>query len=900
MYRFEKMFDRPVGVRPFKGNFAEIPKRALPVRSPFALAGVSNAPVFSPQASLLFGAVSADTTLFDAVNSCISAKASDTMMRRIFLLGRNKKLDSALEMMNEVLLREGTTYKVTRENLYSPRTVEAILELHAEGLEPQVQLKSIAKIVQKLTPAQETSLREVYIQKGLCHPNEEIREHYIKRFIKERGNRDLYQPLMRQMARETNLRLASMMEAQILSLATEEDVIEFTAGLVVNDSKMRQLCIKGLTRFSDASTVKLLVSVMETESNPQLLSQLQEAILMHARKSDNELFIQKLQSPNPVLRKTALTVLGESKDSGLFQFLFENYQQCKDPELETVYKSVLSKLVKADHATLLLGGLREETERLQSISLTLLEPLKTDSLIEPLFRYLEAPGCHYPNRAIDLLVKLQNKIPADELMSRFYHPNPRVRQMAIHGLTRLERESDLPLFVKALSNEADPEIAGILAQAIKACGEGEDKFSYIAALLNESQPPAIRSAAAQALTLHGILGAEVLFSTYEKVSRLIQGNEAQTEWPNDFDKTLEIVLLETLETLQKHAYSRTAKKQYSFVIPASDYPVLFRMLNGTSELVQSKVLSFFARDNNADIVPHLVSYLESERCHSPAQAMEIIGRLRNPDHAGLFLEKLFSPQRAVRQLSAEGLKEYAREADLPTLFKAVAAEENLAIDKLLLGIIKKCAKEKSAFHLLHESLMGNTHEQARSAAAHALTGHGLKALTPLLEALTKTDDKTTLSLLKDYESAILELSKQEDALPILLAKLHAKHEAVQRVAGVALSYFAEKWAKESPDKEPYYDNADIMGHLTEFIASENPVLKESADKTLKVLVAQKVKRIQSLGSRGSASKAENFQVLESLKKAPYPEIQEAAAEALAKLEAKKSTKPKRRRRYPYY
>ncbi|MBY0405011.1 MAG: hypothetical protein K2X66_14015, partial [Cyanobacteria bacterium] len=325
--------------------------------------------------------------------------------------------------------------------------------------------------------------------------------------------------------------------------------------------------------------------------------------------------------------------------------------------------------------------------------------------------------------------------------------------------------------------------------------------------------------------------------------------------------------------------------------------------------VEEKVLTLLKRTHGIQLVEPLVAYLENPKAHFPKLAAEVIGKSWDEGHRLLMYEKAASPLAELQRAAAIGINGIAKESDIPQLIKLLASNRNLEVQKILGDTLKPLASSKSVFSLLSDVLTGEASLREKAFAAQYMSHHGVKALEPLFKALevrelassTATPSAEALELMKMVETSVTAIvGKDKESLPILYDRSLSKNNAAVRVSAMALAHQADQWAKLKSDKKSLvYDSHEAeMAMLRLYAQHANPILKEAGQKALKIHVDEKVKKLESLGIRGSYEKEGNFEMLEDLSENGLdPEVKQAALEAYNKLVERSERPRNRRRRY---
>lgn len=885
--------------------------------------------------SLHFGSKTPPSSedLLSQLHSLIRLLTSNTVFKRWFT-GWKKQVSASVDTLNDTLRKIGSEYRINQQNLYTPQTIEAFLEISPESVQPNDVLSAINLVTPKLNPTHLASVNRIFLTKGLNHPTPELREHFVKTlntqpFPASLDRNLVLQAMSNRLDLETNPKVVAQLDKYILERASKDDLPHFMAGLHMPHPPVRQVSINVLNRhFQDAMMPQFLLA-FEKETDPGIFNQLKTAITSHAKKEHGDLILASLsKTANREIQRTLLQTLSSFQNAAHFPNLFKAFSEEKASDLDDVYKRLLSKLVKKEHSPLLIEALKQDSERIQGISLSLMSGIKNQSMVAPLFEYLESPICHFADSALDILRYLGDGIDHPKLRQMLTSQKDGVRIIAAVGLTQIAQEEDYPVLLKALTSETNPKIAESLVDALASCAQFEKNVKPMESLLRETSHPLVRIAAVRGLKHQGFKAFNPLFSLFENLSDktgIAKTDEPDTVESRKLRQELETTLSEILEESFKKALAPRKKPGGSSSTSGSEdllaqladslnasqpqdaeegltprwteddvLSTVIKTLNSSSEILQGKSLAIIDRAKSDVFIPQLFQYLEQNYSKLGNTAKKILMNMDLP-HA-LLTDKLKSSNREVRSVAIQSLGATA-EADLPVLMNAYAEETDAELEKFLYANIQTLTKGKGSYLLLTDTLEDTDSPKVKGLVAKLLVAHGLKAMDPLFSILTNADDKTPLKLIKDVEGAVLSLGKSDEALPLLIAQLKNKNPEAERVASLALCYFAEKWEKLKSDrKDLVYDDETVMAPLRLFAAHTNPVLKETANRALKVHVTAKIEKIESLGIRGGYEKETNFDMMDDLmRNAKEPEVRQAAKEAHEKLTERKKNHRYRRR-----
>lgn len=686
----------------------------------------------------------------------------------VLMYRKRKAMNARVTAFNKFLFESGSSYAVTRKNIYSISTMEALLR-DSSGLTKVSELLPMLTEIEAMLPKDYQALiQKTYMEKGISHPSPEIRTHFIRKLTEKNATRLVFPHLVSQVAKETNTAILTALETAIMSMAAPEDLPEFQSGLMLAESGMRQVSISVLSKpeFFDSRVMGMFLEALKTEKNPDLLKKLRQGIARHASENFTQTFLEKLGSNHPEIQKTAIQFLAALKDETHFPVLLKTFQAEANQEvgqqLFGFFQDALTALVREKHLPLLLKTMNDGNEPAKTMSLILIKHLHLPAAVPVLLQFMETPGqaALYP-AVREALVASMDQTQMFLMQEKLKSPVVPVRKLASECLAKISTPEDLPLLLTTLEQESDEGVRLSLRNAIKtlaippkeAASNSVTVETLSSALLSNTNTT-VKLTAVQALKPHGIEAAHVLLKAMEST-------------PSDTPLALVRELEEAIQGIFNETFMKNVETRRGWVTPDSSqyYSLLFLGLGSKSTRLQKLSLDILAVKKTGTAIEPLFQYLESPGRKYPKEASEtLLNSLSKDQDVRLpLLQRLTSDKADVRLTAAKGLRNRAKGSDLDSLFKALEKEESADVRDALILAIKDLEQSPEAFDALSNALLTLNNpilRIIRTTAAQSLCNQGLKALSPLLIAFEKTPQGEDLVFKKELESALIELLKK--------------------------------------------------------------------------------------------------------------------------------------------
>lgn len=530
------------------------------------------------------------------------------------------------------------------------------------------------------------------------------------------------------------------------------------------------------------------------------------------------------------LMSTRPEILNKNLIKQVIDAIVEQFGKAGKPEAESLFK-----------------GLMIADETIQTAALNTIKAKFDDKnpVLVPLLNYIESPNCKLRAAAIGYLEgSVVNANNRDVLLSKLDTPEKTLRLSIYKKLKSHPVMSDIPLFFEQLAKEQDPAFNTAINDTLASQPTSDPAFSLLSKALNENNSLAVKLATIPLLKNHGTKALPVLMNALEEISL----NEAPPETGTKVSQERIAADASLFNALEQGIIAiLDATKAANLIVPAnpSQEAPIFSACKSPSEAVQAKAFKILgAASTSQDFIAPLFRYLASNQCKHPQIASEVLSKSLNAGNHLMLMDHLFASQVPVRLAAANGLAKLIQSGDLPTVLRALSAEQNEEVAEKLNVLVQKCGKDKGTFQFLALELLENPNSRVKNAVVLALQDHGINALKPLFQSLEETNDKTPIALVRDLERAIVKViadNKDESGIPTLIEKVDSTHKNTQRVSVLALFPFVEKWEKDGS-----YDTETTLNALRVLTKHKNAVIQEPAARTLKKLIKNKVAYLQSV------------------------------------------------------
>ncbi len=483
------------------------------------------------------------------------------------VMARNKKkrLEADLKTISTPLIQMNSGHRITTSNLYSLKTLNALLEPKPEKPADGNAIKAAASRVldflgftvsrlghkSKDPTFDRGQIKTALRDKALSHPSPIIRQ-WAAGLLNDTNYGKLdrtsdFEPLMAQLSVETDPKVAVALHKGVSSLATASDYARFETLLDNPLAENRVFAISRLLKDPQATLMgKLFARLADPkETNEDVLESIKTAIITLAtnpafKATTGPLLIEKAigDKPTPTVVPTALEGLAAMKDSAHFSPLYADWQKkptsvIADTEYSRAMIKALSATVNASHLPSIHPDLNYQNPRRLATALTLIKQVASPSSASPLWNFIGDPDTpiDYAIQSVEpvlsavlnqdfyptLLSTVQN--PGDTFSARLY--------AAVRGLAKVGSNKDVDdlfaLAEKPVSYTAQHHLKNTLERLVS----GNDNFGFISGKMSTGKTTQSRQLAIRLLAKYGDQALPQLFNALRHSTQSTPSGEVE-------------------------------------------------------------------------------------------------------------------------------------------------------------------------------------------------------------------------------------------------------------------------------------------------------------------------------------------------------------------------------------
>ncbi len=474
-----------------------------------------------------------------------------------------RRRQNAVDLVAPALEKMGSSYEVTRNNVFSLNTVEALLENNPQSAElPDAAeiLNPLKLIVNELWPhtnkpgqtfeaklpeqmttkeqAQVGQLSEILIEKGLEHPLASVRLAAVKTLLTDGFQEAEYTAFVNLLGTEQDYRVIDALVKPVTEHTTVDQVAFFKTRLNQNEpAGTRALSLSILEKFSDENTLGDFYAALTLEKETGLIEKMQDAIARVAKKYPTHPNTKTLLDENLTLQSKvknraaslkAYSALGSSKHfQSVYAHFLENTQR---RELNLLFKKALTNSLDESHFPTVYSGLESQDERIEDMSLRLLTEHPNTNHVNPLLKYLGTEGIAYPAEAKATLVKSTGETNRKTLLQivedyKIGAGNREPMLAALAGLEKLQVDGGLSLIISRFTDIQADDVKDAMYQVMEKAVHSDENFRQLQGTLATSPDKRLRIAAALVLDNYGAKALMPLFTALLKAAGLSQGRD---------------------------------------------------------------------------------------------------------------------------------------------------------------------------------------------------------------------------------------------------------------------------------------------------------------------------------------------------------------------------------------
>lgn len=438
---------------------------------------------------------------------------------------RYKKRAKDTEKVNAALKDMNSPQTVSVFNVYNLRTLEKLLTSPGVPSNPRQTVAALelvsAVATQKLTPQEQTQLTALFKEKGLTHASPDVRAFTIENLQIDKNDRELFEPYMTQLSKETDGNVIKMLQRQTAKMSQPSDLPQYKKLLSSPIPETRAVALQMMDQYFAPGSLKEFLEAAKTETKPEILRQIETITLKHAESDDDAAFLETLANgstgsngsngPNAT-RLIALLGLAQLKKSEHFTAVYNQFKAEPTPALDETYVKALAALALQRDLPVLVQDLQVPNQRVQAESLSLIQSLNAASEVPALFTYLESSASLAKPQAKEVLLNVLDARNHEVLVNKTSSALPEVRLTAVAGLGKLGQVKDLPLLFTLAATEQGADGNETVRQAIRSGAKAPGGFDTVKkTLLSGDTPERTKQACVFALSQFGIQALTPLF-----------------------------------------------------------------------------------------------------------------------------------------------------------------------------------------------------------------------------------------------------------------------------------------------------------------------------------------------------------------------------------------------------
>ncbi|MBY0451003.1 MAG: TPM domain-containing protein [Cyanobacteria bacterium] len=467
------------------------------------------------------------------------------------VMARNKKkrLEADLKTISTPLIQMNSSHKVTTGNLYSLKTLNALLEPKPEKPADGNAIKAAASRVldflgftvsrlghkSKDPTFDRGQIKTALRDKALSHPSPIIRQWAAGllngvNYGKLDRTSD-FEPLMTQLEKETDPKVAVALQKTASDLITEADYSRFESML---DNPLAENRVFAVAQLLENPQASLMGKLFARLANPQetdatVVKALKDGIIALAKNKElkattGPLLLEKamINPPTPVVI-TALEGIAAMGDNAHFNPLFTDWQKkptsvIADTEYSRAMIKALSATVNASHLPSIHPDLNYQNPRRLATALTLIRQVGSPTSAKPLWDFIgdpETPIEYAIQSAEPVLNDVLNQDFHPTLLSTIQNPGDRFSARlyaAVIGLGKVGSSSDVDdlfaLSEKPVAYTAQHHLEHTLERLVS----GNENFGFISGKVATGKTTESRQLAIRLLAKYGDQALPQLFN----------------------------------------------------------------------------------------------------------------------------------------------------------------------------------------------------------------------------------------------------------------------------------------------------------------------------------------------------------------------------------------------------
>lgn len=547
----------------------------------------------------------------------------------LYIHNNRKKLQAKVDEVNGALSSIGAGYKATPGNIFTTRTVEALLAppQEVEGAKPD--FKAIRNSLEMLVPNiiartarkeelndsgrfEKSGLRTLFEEKGLTHNNPSVRMTSIGQLSQLVVEKDpqLFTSFMARLLVEEEEQVAKALKPYLVQSAELKHLDQFKQLLKAPLASAREIAIETVYQFKNNDTAKDFFELLKTEQSGNNRELLVVYLTKLANAQNRELYLNQFNASGVEdIEKAAVLGLGQIGNSADFQPLLNRYKTNISLGLDKAYQEALGQTnSQKSHLDILHPELSATDGRYVYTVLELIKSHGSETSVQPVFGFYEnliaqnSSVTSLKEGAKNTLQTCVKDANREFLFAKAGSASAPLKIMALDLLTQVAKPQDVSPLFGLLETENDVPVQDALNRMIQASCDKSHRPVFLEKLSNPQTK--VRIAAAAGL---------------EQVAQ-----------PADMPALF--------TALAKESDTRLTSQLSETIVKRSDTTnrnLLTEKIRHNKETVRNTAIQAFEKIASGPDIPSLVGYWEAEpSAELKGRLSKLVQQLGKPD-AGL-------------------------------------------------------------------------------------------------------------------------------------------------------------------------------------------------------------------------------------------------------------------------
>jgi uncharacterized membrane protein YgcG/HEAT repeat protein len=517
----------------------------------------------------------------------------------LYIHNNRKKLQAKVDEVNGALASIGAGYKATPGNIFTTKTVEALLAptQNVEGAKPN--FKAVSNSLEMLVPNilartarkeeisdegrfEKSGLRTLFEEKGLTHNNLSVRMTAIGQLSQLVSEKDpqLFTSFMARLLVEEEEQVAKALKPYLVKSAELKHLEQFKQLLKAPLASAREIAIETVYQFKNNDTASGFFDLLKTEQNGNN----RELLVVYLRKLANaqnrELYLSQFNASGVEdIEKAAVLGLGQIGNPADFQPLLSRYKANTTLGLDKAYQEALGQTnSQKSHLEILHPELNETDGRYLYTVLELIKSHGSETSVQPVFGFYEnliaqnSSVTSLKEGAKNTLQKCVKDANREFLFAQAGDATAPLKIMALDLLTQVAKPQDVTPLFGLLEKENDVPVQDALNRMIQASCDKSHRPVFLEKLANNQTKVRLAAAAGlEQVAQPSDMGT--LFTALAKESDTRLTSQLSETIVKRSDNTNKTLLSEKIRH-NKETVRDTAIQAYEKMAVGSDIPSL--------------------------------------------------------------------------------------------------------------------------------------------------------------------------------------------------------------------------------------------------------------------------------------------------------------------------------------